>query len=762
MAPRHLWYEWTIPLVDRLTGLSIRHPGRTLALWVVVVGALIVPALDVATHLTTISADVRGTKASVADTDGARAFGRATTVTVLLTGPRTDLQTQAGRVSRALVRDDRRRIVISPFDRAVRRSAPGLPPALRPTPRSAGLLVVAPTRVSIDGRSGRAIEAVVRRTVRAPVRAHVGGFSLIGGEFIRESQDAAHRGETYAVPALLIVLLLVFRSLVAAALPLILGIATVLASTGAVSLLARVVPLAEGATAMSSMMGLAIGVDYSLLIVSRFREERVREPDLARAALAATCTAGRTVLFAGGALVFVAGSAALIAPNSTLSSCAAGSGLVALFGMAGALTAIPALLVLVGPSLERWKLGSGGGRSWMAGLALFAQRHPLLASVPAIAVMALLLPFALGLKSGAPDPRTLPADNPARVASTVVAAQLGPGWLTPMVVDVSGPRGLLRSGVYLRQRRAWLDRVRRDPQVVTVFGAQNPGGRGGVGPLQALTVADRGPRRTTRFFVVPRLPPTAPQTVALLGRLRAGGEDLARTTGAQARVGGLGAQLHDTQDALARFFPVLVLALALISMVALTVILRAPVLAFVSTVLNLATIGAAVGALGLLFTGGNPPLGGPGFVDQLSLLVTLSVVFALSLDYQVFILARVREEWLRSGDEDAAVGVAIRHTARVVTGAAAIMAAVFLGFAVPELQTLRQIGVTLGAAVLIDATLVRCVLLPAIMRDLGRWNFWLPAWLDRLLPTLDLEGTAAEPRPAAAGVATARTSDARA
>lgn len=728
-----------------------------------VIGALIVPGLGVAGHLSTTSADVPGTKAYVADAAGARAFGRTTTVPILLTGPPTAVRSEADRLTLALRRDDPRRTVVSPFDPALGRQAPALPAALRPAPGRAAILVVAPTRVSIDGRAGRAIEAVTTRVVRPPVRAHVSGFSLIGGEFTRESQHATHRGEVFAIPALLIVLLLVFRSVVAAALPLILGIATVITATGGVALLARLTPLTEASTAMTSMLGLAVGVDYSLLIVSRFREERRRQPDVARAALASTRTAGRTVLFAGGALTVVAVAAAALSRSSTLTGCAAGSIFSAGFGMAGALTAMPALLVLIGPGLDRWQLGTAGARrSRMTELALFAQRRPLLASLPAIVAMGLLLPSALGLPGGSPDPRTLPPGNAARNTATYVSMHLGPGWLTPFAVDLSGPRGLLDSGGYLAERRAWLDRVRRDPEVLTVFGDENPGGRPGAGPLTPLTVADRGPQRTTRFFVVARQPASAASSVALLGRLRQGGAQLTRGTGAQVRVGGLGAQLPDSQQALTRFVPVIILALALMSLLALTVILRAPVLALVSTVLNLATIGAALGVLALLGTGPHPFLGGPGFVDLLSMMVTISIVFALSLDYQVFILARIREEWLHSGDEHAAVGVAIEHTARVVTGAAAIMAAVFLGVAIPELQTLRQIGVTLGAAVLIDATLVRCVLLPAIMRDLERWNFWLPAWLDRLLPTLDLEGTAAELRPAAGGVATARTSDARA
>lgn len=229
------------------------------------------------------------------------------------------------------------------------------------------------------------------------------------------------------------------------------------------------------------------------------------------------------------------------------------------------------------------------------------------------------------------------------------------------------------------------------------------------------------------------------RTGALRDRLEAEMPGLARATGARAHLGGVAAQVDDYSRVLGGRLPLLVIALSVVSLLVLVVVLRALVLPAISVALNLLTVGASFGVVALLFQGGDPLLGGPGWADILSLLGTFTIVFGLSLDYQVFILTRMREAWDERNELDHAITHAITKTGRVVTGAAAIMGGVFVAFTFSELTIIRQTGVGLAVAVLIDATLVRLVLLPAAMRLAGRWTFSLPGWLERRLPRIDLE-----------------------
>jgi RND superfamily putative drug exporter len=256
-----------------------------------------------------------------------------------------------------------------------------------------------------------------------------------------------------------------------------------------------------------------------------------------------------------------------------------------------------------------------------------------------------------------------------------------------------------------------------------------------------FAVSLEGGGQAARITIVPDSGPNSPDTRALNDRLQGEGDRLAADSGARVDVGGVAAQLTDYQRALGSTLPLLVVALSIITFLVLIPILRAIVLPALSVVLNLLTVGASFGVVAMLFQGEDPPLGGPGYADIISLIAMFVVVFGLSLDYQVFILARIREAWQDTGDLHHAVTHAIDRTGRVVTGAAAIMAGVFISFALTDLTVVKQTGIGLATAVLIDATIVRMVLLPAALRLTGRSTFWMPAWLDRILPDLDVEGT---------------------
>ena len=244
-----------------------------------------------------------------------------------------------------------------------------------------------------------------------------------------------------------------------------------------------------------------------------------------------------------------------------------------------------------------------------------------------------------------------------------------------------------------------------------------------------------GGGQAARIMVIAASPPSSPATVALSGRLRRSLPALAAATGANVEIGQGAQYLLDYKNANTARVPWLVLALAIVATLTLIVVLRALLLPLIAVALNLATIAVALGALELLTE--EHVLGGPGYIDAASGAGILSIMFVLSIDYEVFLLTRMREQWLATGDSEGAIRYGLRHTARVITGSAAIMTAVFLAFAAADVIPLRQFGVGLTIAVVLDATIVRLVLMPAIMRAVGPRIWWMPHWLGRRLPAMD-------------------------
>jgi RND superfamily putative drug exporter len=1089
---------------------AARRRRATLAAWAVAIAALAVLGLGIAEHLTPSTLLVPGTPSARAQRMLERQFGDSVTVTVLLRGPSTSIDRQGPQLVAAFRREPRVR-VMSPWDS-------GEPPAsLRPRP-GAALVVVAferPDSVALTKVVPRSRE-VVAENVRPPLRADVGGTAAIGLALQENALDATHHAELLVAPILVLVLLLVFRSPVAAAIPLLMGAATVLAGRGLLLLSTYAIPINSLAVSVASMMGLALGVDYALLMVSRFRQERDggAGPDVAIATAARA--AGRTIVFAGAILALAMLTAALIAPGDLLASVATGVMVSAVLSVLLAISLLPALIRMVAPWLERWRLPSLGRGGRLLALAGALVARPWIA-VPLI--VAALLAFAVpagALNVGPPDARQLPPDDPTRRGFEAMRREIGPGWAAPIAVVATAPRGTVTEPERLAAISRWQDRVARDPAVEAVIGPASLGEaesalagarrayraapkrlagaqrgiaalrsglreasdgverlRGGLGSaadgaatiaagtseasdgaarleaglgragggarrlsagldralrgaddlvsgqrrlsggaarlarglrrldetlqgsltevsavgaqlrawsgwlrslrvptelaaerleravreLEAMTVgrddpryeelvgaireaaalvgapagavpaegetvlpsgvssslaaaivgieeqlarsvdslatmperleqlaagvgrlragadevaagaraterggrslrralrrlarggrrldrgvaearngsaqlagglgpissgADRlagelgrGQERTgdlaaglarpqrplgryalvlrgyradlaamrarspgaidsgylmltaldgtvpevreqlaqivnldhggeaARMLVVPASGPNAARTRHLGERLRAGLPGLARASHTRVEIGEGAQMLNDYTEATMARLPLLVTALCLVSVLMLIAVLRSLTLPFVAVALNLLTIAAAFGALQLFF--GLDLLVGPHYVSAISAAGVLTIMFVLSVDYEVFLLTRMREAWLASGDYRHAIEHGLRSTAGVITGAAAIMSSVFLAFAMAQIASLQQFGAGLTFAIALDATVIRLILLPAIMRALGPWSWWLPRWLARLLP--DRERAAAE------------------
>jgi putative drug exporter of the RND superfamily len=1077
------------------------RPGLVLAGWTLAIVALALAGTGVDQRLSSMSLGTPGTPSAKAHALLRERFGDSVTIAVLLEGPRVQLDRQGPRLVAALRRSGEAR-VLSPWD------APGAGRPLRPKPTAA--LIVADFRRPQSEAMTRVVplaQRIVAHAIAPPVRAHLSGLSVVGRALRDASLRATRRAELIALPMLIVVLLLVFRSPLAAAIPLAMGAATVLAGRGLLWLATFVTPINSLGVAIASMMGLALGVDYALLMVSRYRQERERGAEHQAAVRIAGRTAGRTIRFAGGTLVLAMATASLLAPNGVLGPVAAGVVISGMLSVALAVSALPALLALAGPRLERWRLPTARRRGRLLSLCQRVAARPAVAiPLVLVAVVALAGP-ALALQVAPPDVRQLPRSDPARRAFEAVQRAVGPGWSAPFVVVASARDGVIAKPWRLRALSSWQDRIAHMAGVAVVIGPASLGGpaamararreyraaprrlgeaehaiaqlraglarasagvaalraglragaagarrigggardaragaarlddglgrasdgarrlaaglddatagadrllagqrrlsrgaaqlarglgtlddsvraslvqlrviadqlhrwagwvralagpteraaaridaaladlqamradrsdpryaalvaelrdaatairgggataapssaaaagaptsgaavlpvlldiegqlaasldalaslpdgvarlgdglaqlragadrlaagergaehatqqlddglrrlaagghrlddgirrlHGGAGQLEhgldaiaggAGSLADqlaagdrraaplaaglrqpRGPLaryatvlhgygrayrafdarspgtigsgylllsaldgtlptvrdeiaqtvnvdaggQAARILVVPRGAPNTAGTERLSRRLRHALPALARASGSDVAVGEGAESLLDYRDATLARLPWLVVALTLVAMAMLTLVLRALLLAVVAVALNLVTIAAAFGALELLLRAGF--FEGPRAIDAASAAGVFAIMFVLAIDYEVFLLTRMREGWVAHRDHERALAEGVRRTAGVITGAAVIMSAVFLAFAASGLASLSQFGAGLTVAVLLDATVVRLVLLPALMRALGPRVWWLPLWLERRL-----------------------------
>jgi RND superfamily putative drug exporter len=622
-----------------------------------------------------------------------------------------------------------------------------------------GASVVTPEpQVSEDGRAllvgvafgsdedtDEAISEVVAADADPAFAVSIAGDETLQHDFNLLSQEDLQKGEIqFGLPAALIILLLVFGAVVAGLVPLFMAIVSIVVALGIVSVIGQQFELSVFVVNMLTGMGLALGIDYSLFVVSRYREERGRGHDELGAITAAGATASRAVLFSGFAFV-VAMFGMLLVPSSIMRSLAVGAIAVGVVSVAAATTLLPAVLGLLGDRVNALRIPFFGrksfdnanpeGRFWGA-IIRRVLRRPGLSFALSTAFLLLLAAPVLGLHTGANGVSTLP-DRFAAKQGFVALAETFPGTTTDPVevVVVGGASGPAETSA-LESVRAELG---NDPR----FG---PGAieRSVDGEVAVLTVPVAGD-------------PTSEEAVAAVRELR---DDLLPAAfagaGAEVLVGGATSENVDYFDSVIDPAPFVIGFVLLLTFVLLTIVFRSVVVAVTSVLLNLLSVGAAYGLLVLVFQQGvAADLLGFQQVDAIEAWVPLflfSVLFGLSMDYQVFLLSRIKERHDDTGDTTDAVTFGVSSTARIITGAALIIVAVFAGFARGELVAFQQMGFGVAVALLIDATLIRSVLLPSVMKLLGAWNWYLPGWLE-WLPEIHVEGH--PPPPSPAGVAEA-------
>ena len=558
------------------------------------------------------------------------------------------------------------------------------------------------------------------------------GTSSIASDFSQQATTDLRRGEGIGVPIALIILLLVFGALVAASLPVGLGVIAITLAVALTAVVGKLTDVSVFAINMISMMGLATGIDYSLFIVSRFREERALGRDKLDAIAVTGGTASRAVLFSGLTVV-LALVGMLIVPTSIFFSLALGAILVVSMAVLAALTLLPAVLGLLGDRVDSLRVpylgrrllaGRAAGKvSVLTRVAQRAMRRPGLALGVGVGVMLIVAAPMLTMKTGVSGVDTFPDSFASKQAFGVLERQFTAGGVSPVLVVVDGQAASPQVKAAVQRLQ---DGLRRD---------------GSFGPAQVQT-------STSGDLTLVSVPVNAAATsAAAIAKVRdvRGAIVPAAFAGSDARVYVTGetAGNVDYIDIVNRFFPIVIAIVLALSFVLLLVAFRSLVIPAVSIAMNLLSVGAAYGLVTLVSQQGwGAGLLGFQQVDTIEQWVPLflfSVLFGLSMDYQVFLLSRIKEEHDRSGDNRAAVAHGIGATAGIITGAALIMVAVFAGFASGDLVMFQQMGFGLAVAVLLDATVVRMLIVPAAMSLLGEWNWYMPRWLG-WLPRLSIEG----------------------
>jgi RND superfamily putative drug exporter len=714
--------------LERLGRSCARHPWRTIGAWVLLAVVLGVGAVN------------------------AKGYSESFTIPGTESQHATDLlkerfPTQAGATAQVVLHSPNGALTDPTSETAIDAS-------LRQVARIPGVTaVVGPTEAGANGistrgdigyavvnyaKTGNAMKAADLERLEAAMQpARDAGLQVeFGGEVARAGERPDLGGtEIYGLIAAMVVLLLAFGSVVAMGVPIGTALVGLAVGLSGVTVLTSFFDISQIATTIATMIGLGVGIDYALFVVTRHREQLAGGMSVTDSAGHANGTSGMAVVFAGTTVV-IAICGLVVAGIPTVTSMGFASALVVAVSVVAAITLLPALLGVAGTKINSGRL------PWVKRHQIEAAMHPervrtgfwvrwakhvaskpwryMIASV--VVLLALAAP-ALSMRLGQTDAGTLATTSTQRRAYDLLGTGFGKGFNGPLLLVAEVPAG---SGTTALGGVAAAVQAAPDVQAV---------GQPRLNPAGDTAV----------IRVLPKSSPQAAATSDLVGRLRSdvipgavAGRDL------QVYVGGSTAAFIDISDRIATRLPWFIGVVIGLSFLLLMIVFRSVLVPLKAAVMNVLSIGAAYGVIVAVFQWGW--FRGLFGVEQSLPIVSFipmmmfAILFGLSMDYEVFLLSRVREEWLRTGDAREAVPTGLAATARVITSAALIMICVFLSFVLVDEPTVKMMGLGLATAVFVDATIIRMVLVPATMELLGDANWWLPRWLDRILPHLDLEG----------------------
>jgi putative drug exporter of the RND superfamily len=693
--------------LGRLGVTVTRHARLTTAVWLLVIVGLGAFAPQVEAQLSGAGWQADGSESVAARALAQTHFGgnASSAIQVVVhstSGPVTSGEGKRvlARVTRMLDADPRIAEVVQP--------QPGA--TLSPDGRTAVILAGAGVDPNEMVRVADDLKGPLRDVSTSTTQVDPTGASLLWSDFNQANLSAMMKSELYSWPVTLAILVLAFGALVAAGLPLILTLAGLVASAGSLVLINHVVPVSVWAMNFAMMFALALGIDYALFLVVRFRAARMGHHENARQAVAETMdTAGKAVLLSG-ATVLISLSAVMLVPSPSFRSMAGGIMLSVVFVLAATLTLLPLVLFKLDQRVNKLSLpwvhvgehrsprfAAWGERLW---------KRPVAWGLASLVVLLVLAAPVFGLRTSMPSIKVLPETASARIGYGVVQREFGVG--APGTLQI----------------------VVRDDQATTAAGVLRAD-RGIAGVLAAQPAADGS--GLSLISAVPTVDPSDPALGATVDRLRA------RLPGT-ALVGGAAVENLDLKSQLDASTPLVIGVVLVMGFLLLLVALQAPLIALLGTLASLLSTAAAFGVARLVFQEGMGAglLGfqSQGFLDAWAPVFFFAMIFAIAMDYTVFLLASAKEHYELSGDPHEAMVGALAHSGRVIFAAGSVMVAVFLTFALSGPLPPKEMGIVLGVAVLLDAFLVRLVLLPVLLRLTGRASWWAPAWLRRILPDI--------------------------
>jgi RND superfamily putative drug exporter len=730
--------------MDRLAGFLGRRRRWVLAAWVLIVVLALPFAAKQTDHLTGGGFDVPGSQSmkvgeAVQDRFGSQADGIGV---VLQAAPGASAAARSEAVSRVRAQVSRLEDVTLPPAAAAqaRRELRGTDVVLLPlrSELSSDALIDSAATLREDLEPGDAVAGVTPYLVGQP--------TIWAGMQEISKEDLA-KAERSGFPLVALILLVVFGSLAAAALPLALGFVSVLVTGALIYFISLEMTTSVFVTNMASMIGIGVAVDYSLFILARYREEREAGRDRERARARALSTSGLAVTFSGTAVIISLGGLWMV-DNQALRSMALGAMTVVAVSILTATTLLPALIAMLGDRVlpggivgrvarffrRRFyrrrtaeQYAAEGNGFWVAWTARVMAR-PWTAVIGVTAVLLVLASPLLSIQTGTEALAQFPPGSDVRVGNEIASSQLG-GGADPIQIVASFESG--------RADRAAVAGFARELAATPgVSAVAPPSLAGGSALIQATPSA--GSESDAAAALVERLREEVVPAAPIAAQ-------------AEVNVGGETARSHDVRNQIGGSMWKIVLFVLALSFLVLMVMLRSLLLPLKAVVMNLLSIGAAFGVLVAIFQWGwlDGVLGfeSQGALDTINVPLIFAVVFGLSMDYEVFLMSRIRERYMAHGDNERAVAEGLSTSARTISSAALIMTAVFAVFVLTGVPSIKELGLGCAVAIALDATLVRLILVPAAMKLLGDWNWWMPAWLDRLLPDLSFEGGGHEPEP---------------
>ena len=529
--------------------------------------------------------------------------------------------------------------------------------------------------------------------------------------------------------AAVVILLVVFGSLLAMGIPILNALFGIGIAFAAISLLNNMISMPEFSTQLAAMIGLGVGIDYSLFIVTRYRQGLQDGLSPEGAVVKAMATAGKAVFFAGCTVIISLAGMYLIGIEF-VAGLASGAIVAVALMIAISLTLLPAILGFVGTNIDKWHVPLVGKKvhdrdGFWYRWSRVIQRRPLPAALIGLVILLVLASPMLAMQLGNSDASVRPPTDTTRRAYDLLAEGFGPGYNGPLLLVIETPPGTTAEDLAPVHDAV----AKADGVVFAVTPRMNPAGDTAVMP------------------VFPKTSPQDRKTISLIHHLR--NDVLPHATAGtdiKAHVGGITAAFDDVSALLEARLPLFIGLVLLLSFLLLLVVFRSILVPLKAVVMNLLSIGAAYGVLVAVFQKGIGTSifnAGKGPIESFLPMMLFAILFGLSMDYEVFLLSRIKEEYDRTGDNGLAVADGLSATARVITAAALIMVTVFGSFVFGDERVIKEFGLGLAVAIFIDATVVRMLLVPATMELLGDANWWMPRWLDRILPKVHIEGEAA-------------------